>query len=86
MKNPPVEIQEMHTFVSTEFFIWFLTILTLIFSVGWFIFDSRILIRVFKDNSSSEDYNRHDQIFGSIIGIAICFVGALGVLMYHKIL
>jgi hypothetical protein len=66
--------------VSFEFFEWFVTALIFVVSVVWLGVDTVRLRRALRDVGAP---NRHDRIFGSIIGLAVATVGVVGVLLYH---
>lgn len=66
--------------VSENLFMWICTALVFGLSVGWFVVDVVRLRAVLKDPDAE---NRHDRIFGSIIGLTIATVGIIGVFRFH---
>jgi hypothetical protein len=64
--------------VSETAYIWFVTGMVLLISVGWGAVDS---VRLRRELSRR---NREpDRIFGSIIGIVLGTIGLLGAIMYY---
>lgn len=67
--------------VSADYFIWFVTAMVFGVSASWLVVDSIRLIHALRDGRAAHD--RHDRIFGSIIGLIVAFIGVAGALNYH---
>lgn len=60
-------------------FMWVVpTLLTMGLSVAWLVYDLYRLKKFWPERSE-----RHDEIFGSYIGMSIAILGIVGTLRYH---
>ena len=64
-------------------FDWILTIICLLLAGVWACWDGPLLVRLLKQKDKLGDLAHRDKIFGSIIGLALCTIGFLGVLKFH---
>jgi len=69
--------------ISDFAFNWMLSGMLLALSAIWSIYDGRLLVRLLRDKEKRGDPAHSDKIFGSIIGLALCAVGALGLVNFH---
>lgn len=67
--------------VSQTVYIWFVTLLVFSVCAIWTFVDTRRLLRAWREDRSSPVVR--DKIFGSLIGLAITFVGMVGAVAYH---
>jgi hypothetical protein len=62
-----------------DLFMWIVpTGMTMGLSVGWLIYDLYRLRKFWPDRKE-----RHDEVFGSYIGISIALMGIIGTLRFH---
>ncbi len=64
--------------VSHDHFMWFCTFAVMSLAVSWFFYDIIRLVRFVPQGKPA-----HDEVFGSIIGLAISIIGIAGVLSFH---
>ena len=72
---------------SQSVFDWILTLIVTGLCTVWIFWDGPLLVRLLRESSRDEsrrgDKAHADKIFGSIIGLALCMLGLLGVLNFH---
>ena len=67
--------------LSPNGFKWFLTLITGIVAVGWFVYDAISLARLRIDTP-----NAGDKRFGYLVGMTIGVIGVLGCLRFHGVI
>lgn len=64
--------------VSENAFVWFATVMIAGLCVGWTAWDGRLLIKLWPERKE-----RHDEFFGSIMGLVMVAIGVVGLVKYH---
>jgi hypothetical protein len=72
--------------MSPDAFKWFITLLTGVLALVWFIYDSRNLTRLLRSTTVDRtDAVYRDKRFGYAMGILIGLVGVVGTLKFHSV-
>jgi len=64
--------------VSESTALWFFTLMVIGNAVLWGYWDGCILVRLWKNRKE-----RHDEVFGAFMGLAIMVIGVTGMILQH---
>jgi hypothetical protein len=65
--------------VSDEVFMWFNTVMIAGIVIVWGARDLYLLSKLWKERRE-----KHDEFFGSLMGLVIVTIGAIGLFKYHQ--
>ena len=64
--------------VSETTFLWFSTAVVVAMALGWTAWDGRLFARLWSQRKV-----KHDEFFGSVMGLCIAAIGLTGIILHH---
>lgn len=64
--------------VSETTFLWFNTAVVVAMAFFWTMWDGRLLARLWSQRTE-----KHDEFFGSVMGLCIAAIGLTGIILHH---